>query len=56
MNANLEQTVRGLNLTQDDVIQLARNSFEASFVNDEQRQKWIENLERTVQSGKALGA
>ena len=56
MNANFEQTVRGLNLTQDDVIELARNSFEASFVNDEQRQKWIGNLERTVQLGKALGA
>jgi adenosine deaminase len=55
MNANFEQTVRGLNLSQDDVIQLARNSFEASFVNDEQRQKWIEKMERTIQLGKSQG-
>ena len=38
MNANFEQTVRALNLTADDVIQLARNSIEASFVSAEHRQ------------------
>jgi adenosine deaminase len=37
MNANFVQTVQALDLSREDVITLARNSFEASFVSDERR-------------------
>ncbi|WP_310567666.1 adenosine deaminase [Hydrogenophaga sp.] len=35
LNTNFEQTVAALNLSRDDVVQLARNSFEASFIGAE---------------------
>jgi adenosine deaminase len=38
MNANFEQTTAALNLGREDVIQLAKNSFEASFISAERRQ------------------
>jgi len=41
MNANFEQTVQALGLSCDDVLTLARNSFEASFVGAAQRQRWM---------------
>ena len=37
LNANFEQTVAALDLTREDVLQLARNSFEASFIGAEHR-------------------
>ncbi|MFM6986344.1 MAG: adenosine deaminase [Hydrogenophaga sp.] len=37
LNANFEQTVQALDLSRDDVITLARNSFEASFIGPERR-------------------
>ena len=37
MNANFVQTVQALDLSRDDVITLARNSFEASFVSEARR-------------------
>ena len=49
MNANFVQTVQALNLTRDDVIQLARNSLEASFVCDQHRAVLMEKLEQTIQ-------
>ena len=48
LNANFVQTVEALNLSAADVVQLARNSFEASFVTPEQRVVMIQKLERTV--------
>lgn len=44
LNDNFEQTVRGLELGEAEVMQLARNSFEASFVSDEQRAAFLEKL------------
>ena len=41
MNANFEQTVQALGLSCDDVLTLARNSFEASFADAAQRQRWM---------------
>ncbi len=35
LNTNFEQTVAALDLSRDDVVQLARNSFEASFISAE---------------------
>jgi adenosine deaminase len=48
MNANFAQTVQALDLARDDVIALARNSFEASFVSDHQRRQWLAELERVA--------
>jgi adenosine deaminase len=48
MNANFEQTVRALNLTADDVIQLASNSVEASFISAEHRQTLFQKIEQSI--------
>jgi adenine deaminase len=48
VNANFVQTAEALNLTPAHVVQLARNSFEASFVSDERRQVMLKRLDHTV--------
>jgi adenosine deaminase len=49
MNANFVQTVQALGLTESEVIQLARNSFEASFVSPSDRSGLISKLEQSIQ-------
>ncbi len=49
MNANFVQTVQALNLGREDVITLARNSIEASFVCAEHRVALLEKLEQSIQ-------
>ncbi|HRK38316.1 MAG TPA: adenosine deaminase [Burkholderiaceae bacterium] len=49
MNANFVQTVQALGLTESEVIQLARNSFEASFVSPSDRSGLMNKLERSIQ-------
>ncbi len=44
LNANFEQTVQALQLSREDVVQLARNSFEASFISDERRAACLAQL------------
>ena len=44
LNANFEQTVQALQLSREDVVQLARNSFEASFISDERRAACLARL------------
>ena len=44
MNANFGQTVQALNLSREDVVQLARNSFEASFISDQRRAECLRQL------------
>jgi len=48
MNANFEQTVAALGLSDTEVVTLARNSFEASFVSDAQRAGFYAAVRRTV--------
>ena len=48
MNANFVQTVEALGLSREDVIALAGNSFEAAFVDVEQRQAWKQQLRRAA--------
>lgn len=48
LNTNFEQTVRALALTEADVITLAKNSFEASFVSDADRAAMFDALDRSV--------
>ena len=47
LNTNFEQTVAALNLSREDVIALAKNSFEASFISAERRAACLAQL-RTV--------
>ena len=46
MNANFEQTTAALGLGREEVIGLARNSFEASFMGDERRKACLAALDR----------
>lgn len=48
MNANFVQTVEALGLTREDVVTLARNSFEASFVSAARRAELMALLEAAV--------
>lgn len=48
MNANFVQTVKALDLSRDDVITLARNSFEASFVSDARRAELMKLLDSAI--------
>jgi adenosine deaminase len=45
LNANFEQTVQALGLSRQDVIALARNSLEASFVSEARRAELLAELE-----------
>jgi len=45
LNENFVQTVQALNLSETDVVQLARNSFEASFLSEAHRRALIEKME-----------
>ncbi|MCU0942978.1 MAG: hypothetical protein MUE35_10565 [Hydrogenophaga sp.] len=42
------QTVEALNLSRDDVIALARNSFEASFIDATTRARHLARLEAAI--------
>jgi adenosine deaminase len=55
LNENFVQTVQALGLTEADVVQLARNSFEASFLCDEHRAELLRKLERCVAGESAHG-
>jgi len=48
LNTNFEQTVQALDLSREDVIQLARNSFEASFISAERRADCLAQLRAVV--------
>ena len=50
INANFAQTVEALGLTRDEVITLARNSFEASFVDADRRSACLQQLRGVVDS------
>jgi adenosine deaminase len=48
MNANFVQTVQALDLSREDVITLARNSFEASFVSEVRRAELMGLLDSAI--------
>lgn len=48
LNANFVQTVEALNLSREDVIALARNSFEASFIDATTRARHLARLEAAI--------
>ena len=45
---------QALNLTQDEICQLAKNSFHASFIDDHQKQKLLEEVDNFVKATKIL--
>ena len=50
INDNFVQTFEALGLDEKAAYQLARNSFEASFVSSKQKNKWIAQLDHFVQT------
>ncbi|MDI3511679.1 MAG: adenine deaminase [Betaproteobacteria bacterium] len=48
MNENWAQTVQALQMDRDDVVAIARNSFEASFINDQRRAECLAELRRVA--------
>jgi adenosine deaminase len=42
---NFDQTVEGLHLNDDEVLTLARNSFEASFIDEPTRKRYLDEIE-----------
>ncbi|MCR9205997.1 MAG: adenosine deaminase, partial [Halobacteriovoraceae bacterium] len=44
MNQNFLETAEALDLSRDDIVTLARNSFEASFLTNEEKQSFIKDL------------
>lgn len=48
LNANFEQTVQALQLSREDVVQLARNSFEASFIDEDRRRTCLAEVQRAA--------
>lgn len=44
MNQNFLETAKALDLNQEDILQLAKNSFEASFLSPQLKAKWIAKL------------
>ena len=45
MNDNFIAITQALDLTQDELKQLAINSFEASFISDAEKQNWIAKIQ-----------
>jgi len=45
VNENFLQTADALNLSEDDVLLLAKNSFKASFLPDDQKDRWLDELD-----------
>ena len=44
MNANFLAVAEALDLSNEDIIKLAANSFKASFLSDEEKQKWLSEI------------
>ena len=45
IDANFTQTIAALTLTQDEIVTLARNSFEASFIDDALKQRYLARID-----------
>lgn len=45
MNENYEAVTEALNLSKEQIITLAKNSFKASWLSDEEKEKWISKLD-----------
>lgn len=43
---NYLETIEALNLTKEEIIQLAKNSFRASFLDEADKQRWVAELDK----------
>ncbi|OHT11903.1 Adenine deaminase [Tritrichomonas foetus] len=50
INDNYIQTQKALNLSRDDIIKIAKNSFISSYLSDEEKQKGIEMIDEYVRT------
>ena len=48
MNANFIAIAESLDLSNDELKQLAKNAFEASFIADTEKQKWLQQIDALV--------
>ena len=48
MNDNFIAIAEALDLSSDELKQLAKNSFEASFISDAEKQKWSQQIDALV--------
>ncbi|WP_163322681.1 adenosine deaminase [Draconibacterium mangrovi] len=44
MNANFHAVAEALNLSNEDIVKLAANSFKASFLADEEKKNWLDEI------------
>ena len=50
---NFQAVVRALDLTSDEIVTLARNSFEAAFIDDATKQRYLEEIDRAISAARA---
>ncbi len=48
MNENYLSVAESLQLTEEEIIQLAKNAFEVSFLDDTEKNKWMNELEKII--------
>ncbi len=48
INTNFIETADALELSREEIVQIARNSFLAAFVADDERSSWLEELDRVA--------
>jgi len=48
VNANFEAVAAALNLAEDDIAHLARNSFTGSFLPDDEKARWCERVDAAL--------
>ena len=48
MNDNFIAIAEALDLSHEEIKQLAKNSFEASFITDHEKQKWLKQIDALI--------
>ena len=48
LNQNFINLIENLNLNEKDIVKLVKNSFEASFISDELKQKYLEKVDESL--------
>ena len=54
LNTNLIECQMALNLTKEDIKRLAINSFRSSFLSEDEKKKWIDQINNYVQLDKNI--
>lgn len=48
MNQNFRETAKALNLNASDIVTLAKNSFKASFIEEDLKKKWMDKCDQVL--------